>query len=262
LHEECWLQKADGKCVLVQKNQTFQCLECEMQKKGTDHVVQRAAGVYTLMLTVMQGTQIDSSEAEDAGASKGNLDHEEAEETISHSEVMHFENMTRKQLMKAIAQHNWKVRSSEGRRIYFHCSLGKCDKKIQARALDAHQERWSLDGAHTNHPCGGGVVNRAFNGMYTFKDSLPDAVVKEIENLPTLTSQQIQKHLLSKDASMLVDTRLIQNMTYRIKQKMFGSQGDVAHLLEQQQVPVHQSVYTLYVVILAHPETPCDGRHL
>jgi hypothetical protein len=257
------LQKADGNCVLVQKDQAFQCLECEMQK-GTNHVVQRAARVYTLMLTVMQGTKIDSSEAKDAGATKGDLDlehdqDEEAEEAISHSEHMHFESMTRKLLMKEMAQHNWKVRSSEGPRIYFECKLGKCDVQIKARALNAHQENWSLDGAHTNHPCGGGVVNRAFNGMHTFKDSLPEAVVKEIENLSTLTSQQIQKHLLSKDSSMLVDTRLIQNMTYRIKQKMLGSQGDVAHLLEQQQVPVHQSVYTLYVVILAHPETPCDG---
>jgi hypothetical protein len=261
LHKDCWLQKANGNCVLVQKDQTFQCLGCEMQK-GTNHVVQRAAGVYTLLLTVLQGTKIDSSEAKDAGAAKENLedDHdEEAEETISHSEHMHFESMTRKLLMKEMAQHNWKVRSSVGPRIYFECSSGKCDVQIKARALDAHKEKWSLDGKHTNHPCGDGVVNRVFNGMYTFKDSLPEAVVKEIENLSTLTSPQIQRHLLSKDSSMLVDTRLIQNMTYRIKQKMFGSQGDVAHLLEQQQVPVQQSVYTLYVVILAHPETPCDG---
>jgi hypothetical protein len=261
LHKECWLQKADGNCVLVQKDQTFQCLKCEMQK-DTDQVVQRAARVYTLMLTVMQGTKIDSSEANDAGATKEDLEHDQHEadkKTISNSELMHFENMTRKLLMKEITQHNWKVRSSVGPRIYFHCALGTCDVQIKARALDEHQEKWSLDGAHTNHPCGGGVVNRVFNGMYTFKDSLPEAVVKEIENLSTLTSKQIQRHLLSKDSSMLVDTGLIQNMTYRIKQKMFGTQGDVAHLLEQQQVPVHQSVYTLYVVILAHPETPCDG---
>jgi hypothetical protein len=41
LHKECWLQKANGNCVLVQKDQAFQCLECELQK-ATDHVIQRA----------------------------------------------------------------------------------------------------------------------------------------------------------------------------------------------------------------------------
>jgi hypothetical protein len=198
------------------------------------------------MITVMQGTHIKCPESGDAVATKEEVAQQMPEtQKISHQnrEHMRFESMTRGDLMKQMQLFNWTVRSSTTTRIYFQCKFKECDVEIRAHAT-LHAQ-WSLDMAHTTHPCGGGVKNSIFNGMYSFKNSLPESVVNEIENLSTLTSPQIQKHLLSKDPLMLVDTRLIQNMTYRIKQKVFGSQGDIVHLLEQQQVAVHQSVYTL-----------------
>jgi hypothetical protein len=153
--------------------------------------------------------------------------------------------VSREELLKKMRQFNWTVRSSSERRIYFRCYLKSCEVEIKAHQINdkGGDDEWALYGAHTNHPCGSGVKNVTFNGMYCSKDSLPEDVCTEIEHLGAsgaFDSKSIQKHLLKQNPNMLVDTRLIQNMAYRVKQKLFGSKGDIAHLLEQQQVAVDQ----------------------
>jgi len=170
---------------------------------------------------------------------------QDASSAMPHARI----SVSRDDLFKKMRQFNWTVRSSsEGlntRRIYFKCVHNTCKKQIKAHQISDKgvEDEWAIYGAHSDHTCGGGVRNVAFNGMYCLKDSLPAEVCAEIEHLGAsgaFDSPSIQKHLLSKNSSMLVDTRLIQNMAYRVKQKLFGSKGDVIHLIEQQKVDVDQ----------------------
>ena len=149
--------------------------------------------------------------------------------------------VSRDDLFKKMRQFNWTVRSSHDRRIYFKCLLNTCTAQIKAHKITDKgvDDEWALYGDYANHTCGGGVRNVAFNGMYCLKDSLPAEVCAEIEHLGAsgaFDSPSIQKHLLKQHPHMLVDTRLIQNMAYRVKQKLFGSKGDVINLIEQQKV--------------------------
>jgi hypothetical protein len=78
--------------------------------------------------------------------------------------------------------------------------------------------------------------------MVTMKDNLSEAAVKEIERLgitKSFRSKQIQHHLLHQDngKGVLVDTKLIHNIVYRVRQKLFGHQADMIYLLDQQKVP-------------------------
>jgi hypothetical protein len=190
-----------------------------------------------------QGAAVEHGADNGEGASLTTL--QDASSALPHARI----SVSRDDLIKKMRQFNWTVRSStEGvntRRIYFKCVCNTCKEIIKAHQISDKgvDDEWAIYGAHANHTCGGGVRNVAFNGMYCLKDSLPAEVCAEIEYLGAsgaFDSPSIQKHLLSKNPNMLVDTRLIQNMAYRVKQKLFGSKGDIIHLLEQQKVDFDQ----------------------
>ena len=89
----------------------------------------------------------------------------------------------------------------------------------------------------TCHSCSS-ATPQVLTSLVTLKDNLSEALVKEIERLgvtKSFRSKQIQHHIFEQE-HVLVDTKLIHNIVYRVRQKLFGQQGDMIYLLEQQKV--------------------------
>jgi len=144
---------------------------------------------------------------------------------------------------------NWGVRSSiPGKEIKFHCYVHTCKVTFIAKKVPGADDAWLVSKKPSEHACGAAKPSFAFtNALITLKCNLTEAVAKEIERLGasnSFTSKEIQHHI-HHATQTLVDTTLIHNIAYRAKQKLFGANGDMAHLLEQQQVAVLACVHKL-----------------
>ena len=152
------------------------------------------------------------------------------------------------ELRKHFKALNWGVRSSEGATIKFHCGVHTCDETFKARRVPGTDDAWTISKNPPEHACGAAKPSfSCTTALITLKCNLPEAVAMEIERLGSsnsFTSKEIQSHILFA-TNKLVDTTLIHNIAYRAKQKVFGHNGDIAHLLEQQKVAVFACVHKL-----------------
>ena len=143
---------------------------------------------------------------------------------------------------------NWGVRTSTPKKIEFHCYVHTCNVKFKANKVLGADDAWLVSKMPSEHACGAAKPSFAFTtALITLKCNLTEAVAKEIERLGasnSFTSKEIQHHIHFATQT-LVDTTLIHNMAYRAKQMLFGHNGDMAHLLEQQQVAVLACVHKI-----------------
>ena len=152
------------------------------------------------------------------------------------------------ELRKHFKTCNWRVRASTDTRIYYECKLELCNVTFNANKIsDADGETWSISKMPTCHSCGStSKTTKVETSLVTLKDNLSVAICEEIERLGSsgaFTSKQIQTHLLQAKPPVLVDTRLIHNIAYRFRQKLFGHKGDLINLLEQQKVALIACVH-------------------
>ena len=232
VHDGCWVPNAGGKTFTrPSKVVSFQCTQCHSQcTRGSsgqhEHAVQSSA----------------PSADTDAGQGEASIP------TSTTPAVNSF--MSRIELKKLMRECNWKVRSSTSGRKHYTCKLQKCEVKFKALLMDSDNVNgdWIIKGMPSHHSCGGdSKICQLETALHTTKISLPEAVVKQIEDLGAsgiLTSTQIQRQIcFNTSNTLLVDTKLIQNISTRVRQKLFGHRGDMIHLLEQQKVGVR--VYTI-----------------
>jgi hypothetical protein len=148
--------------------------------------------------------------------------------------------MSEIELRKYCKERYWKCRNSAQTRIYYRCKgskKGGCNVNFAAKKDPDADDIWFVENMPTSHSCSS-ATPQVLTSLVTLKDHLSEALVKEIERLgvhKSFRSKQIQHHLLHQE-NVLVDTKLIHNIVYRVRQKLFGHQGDMIYLLEQQKV--------------------------
>jgi hypothetical protein len=238
VHDGCWVPNAGGKSFTRPSTLvSFTCTECHSQcTRGSS--AQPSA----------PSTDTDAASSAKPSAPSADTDAGRGEASIPT--VVSF--MSRIAMKKLMRESDWKVRSSTGNRKYFECKLNKCDVKFKALQMvsEEHDSDWIIKGMPSHHSCGGdSKKSQLETGLHTHKISLPESVVKKIEELGAsgiFTSTQIQQQVCFSHDSLLVDTKLIQNISTRVRQKLFGHRGDLINLLEQQKVGVR--VYTIVPV--------------
>ena len=205
-HAGCFVRNVKGSNVLSSAV-PFQCYTCSSKKEQQQISVQSGA----------EGTSTAAAPAVQAS---------EPTRTFA-SEI---------ELRKHFRTCNWRVRGSTDSRIYYHCQLEKCNVTFKAKKCS--DDTWVISKMPTSHSCGASEIPQVRTSLVTFKHHLSESVCQQIERLGAsnaFTSKQIQKHMLS-DQNVLVDTKLIHNIVYRVRQHLFGHKGDMIHLLEQQKV--------------------------
>ena len=143
-----------------------------------------------------------------------------------------------KDVRKHCKDHYWQCWNSAVTRLYYRCMGKKCEVKFTAKKSTDNDDTWFVENMPTCHSCSASATPQVASSLLTLKDHLSEAHVKEIEHLgmsKSFRSKQIQSHLLHHD-KVLVDTKLIHNIVYRVRQKMFGHNADMLYLLEQQKV--------------------------
>ncbi len=138
LHSQCWLQQANGTCMQPQTGVPFQCFDCHSKAVCTHS-------------KVAQDAECDVVEEE------------------KDPQKVPFDarfNVNRNELMKLMQSHNWNVRSSFPKRIYWVCAVSaSCKSEVKAHWI--HDEQWGIYGLHTAHSCGCSVKAAKFTGMQT-----------------------------------------------------------------------------------------------
>jgi hypothetical protein len=238
VHDGCWVPNAGGKTFTrPSKLVSFSCTQCQSQCTRGSSAQPSAPSA-------------DNDAASSAKPSAPSADTDAGPGEASIPTVISF--MSRTAMKKLMRESGWKVRSGTGNRKYFVCKLNKCDVKFKALQLVAEDldGDWIIKGMPSHHSCGGdSKKSQLETGLHTHKISLPESVVKEIEKLGAsgiFTSTQIQQQICFTHNSLLVDTKLIQNISTRVRQRLFGHRGDLINLLEQQKVGVR--VYTIVPV--------------
>jgi hypothetical protein len=163
----------------------------------------------------------------------------EKKETESSAVVYHTL-QSKPEIMKQMSDANWKCRSSQDGRMYFECALGTCNVKISAKNQSADTSEtggeWALKNLPAAHACGCPV--KAFSSVARMQNVLPTEVFRDIQRLACsacFKSNTIQKFIKSQH-NVLVHVKLIANIGYRAREKLFGGCGDVEQLLRQQEV--------------------------
>jgi len=147
--------------------------------------------------------------------------------------------MSETELRKYCKERDWFCWNSAQTRIYYRCKCSKkggCDVRFKAKKC-IEDDTWFIDNMPTSHSCSS-APPQVLTSLVTLKDNLSAELVTDIERLgvsKSFRSKQIQNHLLHEQ-QVLVDTKLIHNIVYRVRQKLFGHQGDMINLLEQQKV--------------------------
>jgi hypothetical protein len=150
---------------------------------------------------------------------------------------------TKAEILKQLSDANWKCRSSHKKdgRMYFECSLGKCTVKFSAKnqnddtSVDGGE--WAMKNLPSTHACGGSV-HKHVSSLVRTQNVLSSEVFKDIQRLACshcFKSDAIQKFIRSTH-SVHVHVKLIANIGYRARQRLFGGNGDLEELLKQQQV--------------------------
>ena len=231
-HHGCWVRTAKGSFMLPSALTQFHCFTCASKKDQQPAV--SSAGTAPPSSEV--STKQQSSMCTDAFTSS----------TVQPSLVKETERthtfMSKSDLKKQLKASNWQVHHSTDTRIYYKCMIKSgCDVTFNAKKC-SDDDTWCISNMPTSHSCSASATPQFATSMVTLKDNLSEAVVKEIERLgvtKSFRSKQIQHHLLHQDngKGVLVDTKLIHNIVYRVRKKLFGHQADMIYLLEQQKVP-------------------------
>jgi hypothetical protein len=149
--------------------------------------------------------------------------------------------MSETELNKHCKDNFWIRYNSAGKRAYYRCKdidpeTGQGGCKMKFKAKEGSDGQWFVEDMPTCHSCCASV--KGLTSLLTLKDHLSEELIKEIEHLGisrAFRSKQIQAHLLQTQTK-LVDTKLIHNLVYRVRQKFFGHEADMVYLLEQQKV--------------------------
>ena len=226
-HLGCWVRTAKGLFVLPSASMPFHCYTCDCKKDQQQPLA--LPGVSHEQESVISTTagpclvHPSESTAEPCNAQNKRTFVSEAE------------------LRKYCKEHYWKCRSSTETRIYYRCQRsakkGGCDVIFHAKKCPEDDDTWFVPNMPTCHSCSS-ATPQVLTSLVTLKDNLSEALVKEIERLgvtKSFRSKQIQHHIFEQE-HVLVDTKLIHNIVYRVRQKLFGQQGDMIYLLEQQKV--------------------------
>ena len=234
-HLGCWVRTAKGSFMLPSALTQFHCFTCA-SKKDQQPAVQAVSSAGTAQPSSEVSTEQQSSMCTDALTSS----------TVQPSLVKETERtrtfMSESDLRKHFKQSYWQVSHSTETRIYYKCMIKSgCNVTFSAKK-GSDDDTWRISNMPTSHSCSTSATPQVDTSMVTMKDNLSEAVVKEIERLgvtKSFRSKQIQHHLLNQDngKGVLVDTKLIHNIVYRVRQKLFGHQADMIYLLEQQNVP-------------------------
>ena len=149
---------------------------------------------------------------------------------------------TKEEIVKQLSDANWKCRSSHTKdgRMYFHCALGTCNVKISAKnqSDDTEGGEWAIKNLPSSHACGGGSGTKPVFSVARTQNILSSAVFQDIQRLACsacFKSDAIQKFIRTTH-SVNVHVKLIANIGYRARQKLFGGSGDLEELLKQQKV--------------------------
>ena len=225
-HSGCWVRTAKGSFVLPLALTPFHCYTCDCNIAKENQLLPVALPIDKTKESVISNSTAESGSAQTS-----------ADKRIFMSEA---------ELRKYCKERYWECRSSAPNRMYYICKGSKggcdvnfkasCDVTFKARKSEA-DDTWFVENMPTCHSCSS-ATPEVLSSLVTLKDHLSEALVKEIERLgvsKSFRSKQIQNHLLSTE-KLLVDTKLIHNIVYRVRQKLFGHDGDMIHLLEQQKV--------------------------
>ena len=200
VHSGCWVPTATGSYLLPSGLTPFHCYSCACKKHQLPSVAQ-----------------------------------EQITQTTATKESTARNFMSESDLRKHLKACNWKVSHGRDNSLHYHCAVGTC--KVKFNAKKNPDDTWSIFNQPPCHSCGAPAPPQ-LTSLITLKDNLTEDLVAEIERLgvsKAFRSKQIQNHLLQQE-QVLVDTKLIGNIVYRARQKLFGHEGDMIHLLEQQKV--------------------------
>ena len=232
-HSGCWVRTAKGSFMLPSAFTSFHCFTCASKQPvvavmSTNNSKQNQQTVAADMST--------SSSTHTAQPS-ADMSTNSSTPTVQETERTFF--MSEEDTRKHFKARNWRCYNSTASRIYYCCRSKKCDVKFTAiKNPRSDDDTWWISKMPTCHSCSDSAKPTVATSLVTLKDHLSETLVKEIESLgvtKSFRSKQIQHHLLSSQ-QVLVDTKLIHNIVYRVRQKLFGPQGDMIYLLEQQQV--------------------------
>lgn len=211
-HVGCWVPTCKGLYMLPSSGMTFHCNTCARKDQQPSTLLQSPSA---------QGTTKDQS-----SVSQG---------TTKESTLRTF--CSEFDLRKHFKACNWGVSHSTKTRIYYHCMGGTCAVKFKAKKAD--DDTWTISNAPKCHSCSAPELPQ-LTSLVTLKDNLSEALIQEVERLGvtrSFRSKQIQHHVFQQER-VLIDTKLIHNIVYRVRQKLFGHQADMIYLLEQQKVAV------------------------
>jgi hypothetical protein len=156
------------------------------------------------------------------------------------STAVHHTLMIKSEILKHASDANWKCRSSQDTRMYFECLMGTCSVKFSAKNqsddMSEYGGEWVIKNAPTAHTCGGSI--RHFSSVIRKQNILSDVVFKDIQRLACsacFKSTAIQNFVRTVH-SVHVHVKLIANIGYRAREKLFGGRGDMEELLKQQKV--------------------------
>ena len=207
-HVGCWVPTGKGLYMLPSSGMTFHCNTCARKDQQP--------------ATLLQSPSVAQGTTKDQGTTK---------ESTLRTFCSEFE------LRKHFKACNWGVSHSTDTRIYYHCLGRTCAVKFKAKKWP--DDSWTISNAPTCHSCSAPALPN-LTSLVTLKDNLSEALIQEVERLGvtrSFRSKQIQHHVLQQE-SVLIDTKLIHNIVYRVRQKLFGHQADMIYLLEQQKVAV------------------------
>jgi hypothetical protein len=228
VHSGCWVRTAKGSFVLPSTSVPFHCYPCDLIKGLPFDPTTVVAKVKEKGLGQTHcSSDLQESTVEEAALCQP--------QTSENKRVF----MSETELRKYCKERDWLCWNSTQTRIYYRCKYsnkGGCDVRFKAKKCN-EDDTWFIDNMPTSHSCCS-APPQILTSLVTLKDNLSAELVKEIERLgvsKSFRSKQIQNHLLHEQ-KVLVDTKLIRNIVYRVRQKLFGHQGDMIHLLEQQKV--------------------------
>ena len=232
-HSGCWVRTAKGSFMLPSALTPFHCYTCSCKKDE-----ERS----TSLPTACKKDEEQSTSLPTACKK----DHEEstslptgaqgtAKPCVSEGTTKESTFLSESDLRKHFKARNWKVHNSKATRIYYRCMANTC--AVNFTAKKGTDDTWVISNAPTCHSCSA-PAPPVLTSLVTLKDMLSDELIQQIESLgvtKSFRSKQIQHHLLQQE-KVLVDTKLIHNIVYRVRQKLFGHQADMIYLLEQQKV--------------------------
>ena len=188
--------------------------------------------------TTCQKTAADEKQAADAISSATGQQHKpEQDVPILHT----F--MSKSELSRLLKDDKWGCRSSGNGKMYMHCGLKTCQIKFSAKNLcddtsaDGDDAEWAIQGLPASHLCCGDN-SKAVSSLVRTQAVLSDKVFKDIQRLACshcFRSNEIQ-NFIRRTEGVHVHTKLIANIGYRAREKLFGGNGDLEQLYKQQKV--------------------------